>query len=102
MKGTKYKSPSTTLSKPLPQPALVHYLSSKAISPLKSALKAQLTKVTTPCSTSMVWDIMVLKQAFPNSFNTIGNMSWTYTIRTDPSVLPIQHAQCKVPIEYRE
>ena len=45
---------------------------------------------------------MVLKQAFSDSFNTIGNMSRTYTIRTDATILPIQHAQWKVPIEYRE
>ena len=25
-----------------------------------------------------------------------------YTIRTDPNILPIQHVQCKVPIEYQE
>ena len=45
---------------------------------------------------------MALKQAFPNSFDTIGNMSGTYTIRTDPDVLPVQHAHHKVPIEYWE
>ena len=33
---------------------------------------------------------------------TIGNMSGTYTNRTDPNILPVQHAQCKVPIEYWE
>ena len=26
----------------------------------------------------------------------------TYTIRTDPAFPPVQHARCKVPIEYRE
>ena len=45
---------------------------------------------------------MVLKRAFPDSFDTIGNMPSTYTIRTDPSVPPVQHARQKVPIEYRE
>ena len=29
-------------------------------------------------------------------------MSRTYTIRTDPVFPPMQHARCKVPIEYRE
>ena len=50
----------------------------------------------------MVQDIIALKQAFPASFDTIGNMSGTYTIRTNPSITPIQHAQWKVPIEYQE
>ena len=45
---------------------------------------------------------MALKQAFPNSFDTIGNMSGVHTIRTDPNILPIQHAWNKVPIEYQE
>ena len=29
-------------------------------------------------------------------------MSWTYTIWTNPSILPVQHAWQKVPIEYQE
>ena len=45
---------------------------------------------------------MVLKRAFPNSFDTIGNMPRTYTIRTDPAFPPVQHARSKVPIEYRD
>ena len=52
--------------------------------------------------TAQVQDIMALKWAFPDSFDTIGNMSGTYTIRTDPTILPIQHAQQKVPTEYWE
>ena len=55
--------------------------------------------VTSPHNTSQVWDIMVLKRAFPDSFDTFGNMPSTYTIRTDPSVPPVQHARWKVPIE---
>ena len=50
----------------------------------------------------MAQDIVTLKQTFPGSFDTTRNMSGTYTIRTDPSVLPVQHAQCKVPTEYWE
>ena len=46
----------------------------------------------------MVQDIITLSQDFPDSFNTIGNMS----IRTDPNGAPVQHAQWKVPIECRE
>ena len=45
---------------------------------------------------------MVLKRAFPDSFDTIGNMPGTYTIRTNPSVPAVQHARWKVPIEYRD
>ena len=45
---------------------------------------------------------MVLKRAFPDSFDTIGNMHSTYTISTDPSVPPVQHARWKFPIEYRD
>ena len=44
---------------------------------------------------------MVLKIAFPDSFDIIGNMPATYTVRTDPSDPPVQHARQKVPIEYR-
>ena len=45
---------------------------------------------------------MVLKRAFPDSFDAIGNMPSTYTIRTDPSVPPVHHARWKVPTEYRD
>ena len=47
-------------------------------------------------------DIISLKIAFPQSFDTTGNMPWVYTICLDPSVPPVQHAHCKVPIECRE
>ena len=67
-----------------------------------SAFKVQSPKVTSPCATAQVWDTMALKRAIPNSFDTINNMSRTYTIRTDPNILPIQHAWQKVPIKYRE
>ena len=74
----------------------------KATVPLKSALKVQLTKATAPCSTSMVQDIMALQQAHPNSFDVIGNMSGTYANRTNPKVLPVQHARCKNQFKYME
>ena len=45
---------------------------------------------------------MVLKRAFPDSFDTIGNMPSTYTIRTDPSFPTVQHVRQKVPIEYKD
>ena len=44
----------------------------------------------------------MLKQAFPASFDNIGNIPGTYTIRTDPSITPVQHTQRKAPIKYRE
>ena len=47
-------------------------------------------------------DIISLKVAFPQSFDTTGNMPGVYTIHLDPSVPPIQHACRKVPIECRE
>ena len=65
-------------------------------------LEVQSPPVTPPHNASPVWDIMVLIRAFPDSFDTIGNMPSTYTIRTDPSVPPVQHARQKVPIEYRD
>ena len=58
--------------------------------------------MTSPNNVAQVQDIMVLKRAFPDSFDTIGNMPSTYTIRTDPSVPPVQHARQKAPIEYRD
>ena len=58
--------------------------------------------MTSPCSTTQVWDIIALKRAIPDSFDTIDNMPGTYVIRTDPAIPPVQHARQKVPIEYRE
>ena len=56
---------------------------------------------TSPHTTAQVWDIIALKGAFPDSFDTIGNMPGTYTIRTDPAFPPVQHARHKFPIEYK-
>ena len=39
---------------------------------------------------------------FPNSFDCIGDMSGEYNIKTDPTVLPVQHGRWKVSIEYKE
>ena len=39
----------------------------------------------------VAWDLIALKQAFPCLFDIIGNMPCTYTIRTDPSIPPVQH-----------
>ena len=49
-----------------------------------------------------VCDIIAMKEAFPKSFDHVGNMPGTYTIHLDPSVPPAQHARRKVPIEYKE
>ena len=47
-------------------------------------------------------DITCLKNAFPNSLDTTGNMPGQYTIKVDLSIHPVQHARRKVPIEARE
>ena len=53
-------------------------------------------------TTESVKDIIALKNAFPNSFDTIGNMPGQYTLKVDTSIHPVQHAQRKVPIEAKE
>ena len=53
-------------------------------------------------TTDHVCDIITLKQSFPQSFDRVGSLPGTYTIRTDPSISPVQHARHKVPIEYKE
>ena len=54
-----------------------------------------------PGSTSInsTRDLQVL---FSNSFVCIGDMSGEYNIKTDLTVLPVQHRRCKVPIESKE
>ena len=54
-----------------------------------------------PGSTSIdsTRDLQVL---FPNTFDCIGDMLGEYDIKTDPTVPPVQHGRCKVPIEYKE
>ena len=49
-----------------------------------------------------VCNIITLKQTFPQSFDQVGSLAGTYTICTDPSIPPVQHAHCKVPIEYKK
>ena len=49
-----------------------------------------------------VWDMISLKNAFPQSFDTTSNMHGVYTICFDPSVPQVQHARHKIPIECRE
>ena len=53
-------------------------------------------------TTANVKDIFSLKQAFPTSFDTVGNMPGKYSIKIDTTVPPVQHARCKVPIHYKE
>ena len=53
-------------------------------------------------TTADVQDIAAIKNAFPKSFDRVGNMPGTYTIRTDPSIPPVQHARCKVLNECKE
>ena len=47
-------------------------------------------------------DIFSLKQAFPTSFDTVGNLPGKYSIKIDTTVPPVQHARRKVPIHYKE
>ena len=42
-----------------------------------------------------------LQTLYPNSFDRIGDMSGEYYIKTNPSVPPVQHRRCKVPIEHK-
>ena len=58
---------------------------------IKASSQGKIDKSDLPSSTAMVQDIIALKQAFPDSFDTIANMSGTYTIRANPSVTPVQH-----------
>ena len=53
-------------------------------------------------TTESVKDIIALKNAFPNGFDTTGDMPGQYTIRVDTSIHPVQHARRKVPIEAKE
>ena len=43
-----------------------------------------------------------LQPLFPNSFDCIGEISGEYDIKTDLTVLPVQHRRCKVPIEHMD
>ena len=40
-----------------------------------------------------------LLRLYPNSFNRLGSLKGEYDIKVDPTVLPVQHARRKVPIE---
>ena len=93
--STQCKKPPTTPSQPLP--ALNHHSSPAENIKPKPPLKMTWTKATSSISITVVQDIISLKQDFPDSFNTIDNMSRTYTIRTDPSVTPVQHAWWRSP-----
>ena len=98
--GTKCKRPSPTASQPIP--ALKHCILYTLNLKTKSVFKVMLTKVTSLCSTTVVQDIITLKQAFLISFDTTGNISRTHTTRTNASITPVKHAQRKVPIKSRE
>ena len=43
-----------------------------------------------------------LKQMYPNSFDRLGDLAGEYDIKVDPTVIPVQHARHKIPIEYKE
>ena len=94
--------PNSPASKTIRHPTLANAPSPVLPSPFCTALRCSHPPVTFPHNVAQVQDIMVLKKAFPDSFDTIGNMPGTYTIRTDPSVPPAQHARQKVLIKYRD
>ena len=54
-----------------------------------------------PIPSEAVYDIVALTKAFIKSIDKIGNLPDYYTIRDDPSVKPVEHAHCKVPVESR-
>ena len=104
---------SSIHSKTLPSPQAPNSPASKTIrcptlanAPLPSITKSilchpevQSPLVTSHHSVAQVWGIMVFKRAFPDSFDTIGNMPSTYTTRTDPSV-PLS-AACQAESPHR-
>ena len=58
---------------------------------------------STPTVTTVAaYDITSLRNAFPYSFDTIGNMPGTYTVHNIPNIQPVQHARSIVLTEYRE
>ena len=90
--GISHKVPSLSSTK-LPLSALKAHKPSPPATKPKSALKPYKLKVTiTLPSTAAAQNIVTLNWIFPSSFNTIGNMSRTYTIRTNYPVLPVQQA----------
>ena len=91
--GTQHKSSSNPTSKPIS--ALKQYIPYTPNLKTKSAVKVKLTKAPSTCTTAMFQDIITLKWAFLASCDTIGNISMTYTIRTDPSITQVQPV-CKV------
>ena len=94
--------PNSPASKTIRHPTLANAPLPSVTKPILYSPKVQSPPVTSPHNVSQVRDIMVLKRAFPDSFDAIGNMPSTCTIRTDPSVPPVQHPRWKVPIEYRD
>ena len=67
---------------------------------LKPVLRTLMPRETSPDASEPIpsttaaaaHDILALNDTFPLSFDTIGDMPSTYTINTDPSVPPVQHA----------
>ena len=102
-KTTKHTTPSSSpSSKTIRCPTLANVPSPMGLKPILHHSEVQLPLVTSPHTITQVWDIIALRRTFPDSFDTISNMPRTYTIRTDPAFLPVQHARHKVPKEYRE
>ena len=69
---TKCKSTSNPTSQPIP--SLKQHILYTPNLKTKSALKVMSTKATSPCTTTVVQDIIALRWAFLASFGTIRNM----------------------------
>ena len=51
---------------------------------------------------ALIKDKEQLTAMYPNSFDRIGSLKGEYTIKIDPSIVPVQQARHKVPIESKE
>ena len=87
------QAPNSPASKTIRHPTLANAPFPSITKSILCCPEVQSPLVTSPHNVSQVQDIMVFKRAFPDSFDTIGNMPGTYTIRTDPSVSLVQHAR---------
>ena len=74
----------------------------QTITTMPQVLKPMLKNTAKQPPCEVVSNITSLMKALPQFFNTIGNIPGHYTIRTNPNVKPIQHANNKVPKSVKE
>ena len=96
--------PSITLSKSALKPPKPCWPSIPSSKQPKSALKSPKPSLAESATfpTVVAQDSIALNWALPGLFDKMVNMLITYTIRTSPSIPPVQHAQRKLPIEFQE